>query len=107
MSLWMVRAGRHGEQEDTALREGVVTIGWKEMPSLSGIKAKEELEKLYVKTYPDAKKMTIANEVGQLWTFMNKMKKGDLVALPLKKQAAIAIGKIQRADIRLRESGAV
>ena len=22
MSLWMVRAGRHGEQEDTALRGG-------------------------------------------------------------------------------------
>ena len=30
MSLWMVRAGRYGELEDTALRKGVVTIGWKE-----------------------------------------------------------------------------
>jgi predicted Mrr-cat superfamily restriction endonuclease len=26
MSLWLVRAGRHGEQEETALKEGVVTI---------------------------------------------------------------------------------
>jgi restriction system protein len=91
----MVRAGKHGEQEDIALREGVVTVGWKDMPNLSGIKTKEDLEKLYIKTYPDAKKMTTANEVGQLWTFMSRIKKGDLVALPLKKQAVIAIGKVE------------
>jgi predicted Mrr-cat superfamily restriction endonuclease len=42
------------EQQDAALREGVVTIGWKEMPNLSWIKSKEDLEKLYIKTYPDA-----------------------------------------------------
>jgi len=91
----MVRAGRHGEQEDAALREGMVTIGWKDIPNLSGIKTKEELEKVYVKTYPDAKKNTVANEVGQIWTFMSRIKKGDLVALPLKKQAVIAIGKVE------------
>jgi restriction system protein len=95
MSLWMVRAGRHGEQEDGALREGVVTIGWKDLPNLSGIKNKEKLEEVYVKTYPDAKKNTVANEVGQIWTFMSRIKKGDLVALPLKKQAVIAIGKVE------------
>lgn len=95
MSLWMVRAGRFGLQEDTALREGVVTIGWDEMPNLSGIKSKEELEKLYVKTYPDAKKNAVSNMVGQIWTFMSRMKKGDLVAIPLKKQALIAIGRVE------------
>ncbi|MEW6685562.1 MAG: restriction endonuclease [Candidatus Edwardsbacteria bacterium] len=65
------------------------------MPSLSGIKSKDTLKALYVKTYPDAKKMTIANEVGQLWTFISRIKKEDLVALPLKKQASIAIGRIE------------
>jgi restriction system protein len=95
MSLWMVRAGKHGEEEDVALREGVVTMSWKNLPNLSGAKSKEELEKLYVKTYPDAKKMTRVNEVGQLWTFMSKIKKGDLVALPLKKRAIIAIGRVE------------
>lgn len=103
MSLWMVRAGRHGDQEDTALRDGVVAIGWKDMPNLSGIKSKEELENLYMKTYPDAKKMTIANEVGQLWTFMKRIKKGDLVAIPLKKQAAIAIGRVEDDSYEYKE----
>lgn len=95
MSLWMVRAGRHGEQEDVAIRESVVTHGWNELPNMSGIKSKEDLEKLYVKTYPNAKKNTVANEVGQLWTFMSKIKKGDFVALPLKKQAVIAVGRVE------------
>jgi len=94
MSLWLVRAGRHGEQEDVALKENVVTIGWNELPDLSKITTKEQLEKLYWETYPDAKKMQAANEIGQIWRFMHEIKKDDLVALPLKKQSAIAIGKV-------------
>ena len=44
MGLWMARAGRYGELEDTALRKGVVTIGWKEMPNLSGIKTQKGIQ---------------------------------------------------------------
>ena len=95
MSLWMVRAGRHGEQEDTALKENVVTIGWEDMPDLSKIKTKDKLEKLFWQIYPDAKKRGAANEIGQLWRFIHEMKKGDLVALPLKKQSIIVIGRIE------------
>ena len=47
----MVRAGKHGEKEDVALREGVATIGWNDVPDLSSIKTREELEKVYMKTY--------------------------------------------------------
>lgn len=48
MTLWMVRAGRHGEQESVALEKNVVTIGWKEMPSLASIKSKDELKDVYM-----------------------------------------------------------
>jgi len=96
MSLWLVRAGRHGEQEQGALENGVVTIGWNEFPDLSKIKTKEELAKLYAKVYPGAKKMQAVNEVGQIWRFIHEIQKGDLVALPLKKQSAIAIGEVSR-----------
>jgi restriction system protein len=99
----MVRAGKYGEQEDAALKEGVVTIGWKDLPDLSGVKSKEELEKLYLKTYPDAKKMQAVNEVAQLWTFISRMKKGDLVALPLKKQSAVAMGRVEDEKYEYKE----
>jgi len=95
MSLWLVRAGSHGEQEEGALANNVVTIGWDELPDLSGIKTREELSELYNRIYPTAKKREIANYVGQIWRFIHEIQKGDLVALPLKTQSAIAIGKIE------------
>lgn len=94
MSLWLVRAGRHGEQEQGALDNNVVTIGW-DLPDLSNIKTKEELAELYSRIFPDAKKNTAANEVGQIWRFVHEIQKGDLVALPLKTQSAIAIGEVK------------
>jgi restriction system protein len=94
MSLWLVRAGRHGEQEQGALEYNVITVGWNEFSDLSDIKTRDELAELYSRIYPTAKKMQAANEVGQIWRFLWKIKKDDLVALPLKTQSAIAIGKV-------------
>ena len=95
MSLWLVRAGRHGEQEQGALENEVVTIGWNDLPDLTDLKTKKELAELYAKVYPAAKKMQAANEVGQIWRFLHEIQKGDLVALPLKKQSSIAIGEVK------------
>jgi len=94
MSLWLVRAGRRGEQEEGAFKHSVITIGWNEFDDLSKIKSKEDLTNLYIKLHPDTKKMKVVNEVGQIWRFIREIKKGDLVALPLKTQSAIAIGEI-------------
>ena len=94
MSLWLVRAGKHGEQEQGAIENNVVTIGWNDFPDLSNIKTRDDLRELYELVYPSAKKMAVANEVGQIWRFINEIQKGDLVALPLKAQSAISIGKI-------------
>jgi restriction system protein len=94
MALWMVRAGGHGEDEQTALDNGLVTIGWNDLGDLSRVKSKDELMNLYVKAYPDEKKRKVANAVGQIWSFLDRIKAEDLVALPLKHRSAIAIGKV-------------
>lgn len=93
MSLWLVRAGRFGEQEQGALEHDVVTMGWNELPDLSEFNTKEELEELYVSTYGTTRKRKLANAVGQIWRFVREIQEGDLVALPLKTQSAIAIGR--------------
>ncbi|MHB9058774.1 MAG: restriction endonuclease [Bacillota bacterium] len=94
MALWLVRAGRHGEREGVALEKGVAAIGWDELPDLAKVSSKEELEELYKTHYPDEKKTTISNRVGQVWAFRERIKTGDLVVLPLKTRAAIAIGQV-------------
>jgi len=94
MSLWVVRAGRYGEQQETALNEGVVCHGWNELPDYSGCKSREELRALYEKTYPREGPRQVVVGVGQVWRFAHGIKKGDLVALPLKTESAIALGKV-------------
>ncbi len=69
-------------------------IGWEELPDLSAVGPRTDLEELVRTTYPDAGKGRVANWVGQLWAFRERMQADDLVVLPLKTQAAIAIGKV-------------
>jgi restriction system protein len=94
MSVWMVRAGKYGEQEHTALEKGVVAIGWNELPDLSAVQSRESLAGLYRKTHPDASSGHVANQVGQVWSFRSRIQPGDLAVLPLKTRSAIAIGKV-------------
>lgn len=94
MALWMVRAGQLGEHENFALDNSMVVVGWEEMGDLSDISAMEKMRKLCEEIYLDASKNKISNFVGQLWSFKDRIAIGDLVALPLKTQSAIALGKV-------------
>lgn len=95
MTVWLVRAGKNGERQDLALKEGLAVIGWEELPDLSKVSSKEDLEKLHRATYPDAKTNTMRNHIGQIWAFASRMQLGDLVVLPLKGRATIAIGRVR------------
>ncbi len=94
MALWLVRAGKHGEHEDLALEKGLAVIGWKEVPDLSAVKTREELNDLLRKSYPDVKPKTLQNWLSQLWSFLREIQPGDLVALPLKSRSAIVLGEV-------------
>lgn len=94
MAIWLVRAGQHGEQEEAALEKGMAVIGWEELPSMKNVKTREDLAQLLKETYPDQGPNTLANWRGQLWAFRERIQKDDLVVLPLKRRAAIAIGRV-------------
>jgi restriction system protein len=95
MSLWMVRAGRYGEQENTVIENNVVAIGWNELSDLSKAKNKDELKNLYKKAYPDEKQIVLISQVSQIWRFLKEIKVNDLVALPLKTKNTIQFGIIK------------
>jgi len=94
MSLWVVRAGKHGEQEETAVKENLVCHGWNELPDYSYCQTKDELRALYTKTYPHETEKHAAVGLGQVWRFAHEIQKGDLVALPLKTAFAFAFGRV-------------
>lgn len=101
MTLWCIKGGSHGERENIMLDKSLVSIGWK-FGDLSKINSKKELDELYKKTYPDASPNRRWNHIGQLWSFINKIQKGDLVAVPLKTRATVAIGEIT-SEYKYRE----
>lgn len=103
MAVWIVRAGKYGEQEATALKEGLVTIAWNGLKNLSDVvhratddedKARQGLRKLYEQARPGISKDSISVGSGQVWAFIRRIQTGDLVVLPRKATHTIAIGKV-------------
>jgi len=93
MALWVVRAGRHGEQQETALSKGLVCHAWNDLPDYSGY-TKEQLKALYEKTYPEQNERQVISGMSQVWRFAHGIRKGDLVALPLKTESAVEFGRV-------------
>ena len=94
MKLWTIRAGRYGEQEQSCITKGLVTIGWNEFPDLKKYKSRDDLNVEYQKLYPLEIASKSGIRVGQIWRFSNELSIDDLVALPSKSQPIIHIGKI-------------
>jgi len=94
MSLWLIRAGKLGERESFALEKNCAIIGWEALPDLSNIKQRSQLKDLLCQNYPEEKPNTLRNWESQLWPFIQTIKVGDLVALPLKTRSIIAVGRV-------------
>jgi len=95
MSVWLIRAGSHGEYEPKFIDENRIYVTWEDLDvDIGRLTSREELTSAMMQRYPDAKPKTIANWVSQIWPFAHDMREGDLVVLPLKSQRAIQIGEI-------------
>ncbi len=97
MTMWMVRAGKAGENEKLALENKAAIVGWDEMPDLSSCATREALREMLRTAYPDQKVKTLMNWESQLWPVRETIQVGDLVVLPLKTRSDIAIGKVTGA----------
>jgi restriction system protein len=90
---WSAPAGT-ASARPLALEQNLALVGWRELHDLAAIKSREELARLLEQTYPDDGAGRIANWTGQLWAFLDRIRVGDLVVLPLKHTPALAIGRI-------------
>lgn len=93
-AVWTVKGGRNGEREERLLTNNLIGGGWEELPSLEGVRSREQLAERFAAAYPDAPPSRSANYVGQLWSLLTRMQVGELVVLPLKTTGTIAIGRI-------------
>lgn len=93
--IWAVRAGKHGESEGRFVEGSRIAIGWSEVGDLKQFGTdREALKEAVAVTYPRYKPGAIPVQAGQLYRFVNEMKKGDLVVFPTKRDRMVRIGRI-------------
>ena len=92
--VYLVRAGRNGEEEELVLENQRAVIGFVEVSSLEDARDYDAVLQLVKNTYPDKKSRAVGNIAGQLWAFALGMQKDDIVVLPRKLTSQIAIGRV-------------
>lgn len=95
MTVWGLRAGRHGENESYALDNNVIVIGWEKLGDVSACGSREEIAELMAASFPDVQSTTLPIWTGEVWALKERIRKGDVVVLPLKTRSALAIGRIE------------
>ena len=94
MAVWCVRPRiRTPSQEKIAFENGIIFIGWEEIPDLSKIKNKQELIDLYIKHLPWASEGA-AIQSGVLWRFSHKIKRNNIVVFSLSNKSKVAVGEV-------------
>jgi restriction system protein len=96
MALWLVRGGRDGEHEAKFFADGRIYLTWEGLQDreLSGAKSYEDIKRIVFDSYPGESPNKLTNHSGQISAFVLPMKAGDLVALPRKRRAMVAVGEV-------------
>lgn len=90
--VYVVNAGRHGEDEHLALEHGIAIYGFKEIPPFKSGMDFEQLKAMVAEALPTVKPNAVPIYAGQIRTFVTTMAEGDFVVLPRKRTPYIAIG---------------
>ncbi|MGD1838206.1 MAG: AAA family ATPase, partial [Nitrososphaeraceae archaeon] len=95
-NLWLIRAGDKGQEEQISLDNNFISIGYDGLPGLHNITDFNSFKEHYKKTHPSDGNNRVGNIVPQIWNFINDVKIGDFLVLPLKTKQSkiIAVGKI-------------
>lgn len=96
--VWLIRAGRHGEDEDTALAKGLAIIGFQEVGDLTSFKKIEEIVAAVQQVDSKSRhnEHRALNYARQLWAFRSGIQPRDTAVLPLKlRSGQIALGLVE------------
>ena len=75
--MWMVRAGENAKWIEDFAEHQVVAIGWHELGKVGVGEFREEITRRASKQWPNHSKSKIASGVGQIYRYLNEIKKGD------------------------------
>ena len=93
MTLWMVRGDKYGQYQGLALEKGFA-YHFSQLPDASGATSREAVIEMHRDAHPDSKDAQIRSWAAQLFALGHRIKKGDLVAMPLRNSPQIGIGRV-------------
>ena len=96
MTVWVVRAGRRGEDAESVIAHGISAVDFNLPQSALDFATREALqEHLSNSTYADESSQSAASAARQLWTFANEIQVGEFVVQPQRRpKRVISIGKV-------------
>ena len=81
--------------EENLINNNYVALGWRELGDLTKLEqTREGYTVKYNEVYPNEKKQSVANCVGQLFRFVQEIKVGDYIVFPTKYNRMINIGEV-------------
>ncbi|MCY3544461.1 MAG: restriction endonuclease [Chloroflexi bacterium] len=94
MAVWIIRAGRMGENEEFALNECVYSIGFSQERSVADFSDYESLRDYIHRQSDEWSLQQASSRASQLWRFVHDMQIGEMIVLPRKRHRVIAVGRI-------------
>jgi restriction system protein len=105
--VWIVRAGRHGEDEEASLEQGLAIIGFLSYDDLGRYGSLEDMVAAALARDPRTPRRRAEAHARQLLAFRDKIREADTVVMPLKtRRGQIAIGRVT-GPYRHQEVGGV
>lgn len=105
MTVWVVRAGRRGEYEETFLSQSLVGIRFDLGRSGAGFESRESLRE-YMRARSAADERRTSNRASQVWNFIRAMRNGDMIVLPRKAPRVVNVGRVS-GDYEYREGSEI
>lgn len=94
MALWMVRGDKYGQYQETALEKGFAYHA-SGAPDLRSATTREAVFEHVKNLHPDGNENQLWNWARQLFALAHRIKKDDLVVMPLRGKEQIAVGRVK------------
>ncbi|MBM9432498.1 restriction endonuclease [Flaviflexus equikiangi] len=91
---WLVRGSKDVRFDRWMLENSYTGVGFKEIPRLDHASDLPTMKSLVSAHMPDEKDGAVGNYAAQLNAFANKISRGDIIVLPLKKEGLLAFGTV-------------
>ena len=95
--LWVVRAGKDGEDEEYVLKNGMAMLGFHDLPPPHARTYDEYLNSVTRDRDSGHSARSDSSATRQVWNFAWELQKSDIVVLPGKKSGPVAWGTVEGA----------